>query len=101
MYTFVAIPLPFTGVWTGSAVAAFLGLPLPKALLAIVAGNVTAGGFITLLTFLFGDKVDLIIYILFGAIALILVGMLVFSLIRRLRKIKREQDAPQENPKNR
>jgi uncharacterized membrane protein len=36
---FVGIPLPGTGVWTGSAAAAFLGLDIKKSLLSIIAGN--------------------------------------------------------------
>ena len=34
VFLFVAIPLPLTGVWTGSAIASIVGLKLPKATLA-------------------------------------------------------------------
>ena len=40
---FVAIPLPGTGAWTGSMVAAFLGMRLGKTLLALALGVFTAG----------------------------------------------------------
>ena len=39
----VAIPLPGTGAWTGSLVAAFLDMPLRRAIPSIVAGVVIAG----------------------------------------------------------
>ncbi len=49
---FVAIPLPGTGGWTGALVAAFLDMPLRKALPAILLGILLAGGIMSLLTFL-------------------------------------------------
>ena len=43
LFLLVAIPLPTTGAWTGSAVAAFLKLDFKKAWLIISLGVVTAG----------------------------------------------------------
>lgn len=43
LFIFVAIPLPLTGVWTGSGIAAFLNLNTKKALLAVTLGNLIAG----------------------------------------------------------
>ena len=39
----VAIPLPGTGAWTGSLVAAFLDMPLRKAIPSIIVGVLIAG----------------------------------------------------------
>lgn len=47
---FVAIPLPGTGAWTGSLAAAFLDMPLRRAIPSIVAGVLIAGVTITILT---------------------------------------------------
>ena len=47
---FVAIPLPGTGAWTGALAAAFLDMPLRKALPSIFLGVVTAGLIMTLAT---------------------------------------------------
>lgn len=47
---FVAIPLPTTGVWTGSAVAAFLGLDFKKSMLCILAGAFLSATVITLIS---------------------------------------------------
>ena len=43
LFIFVAIPLPTTGVWTGSMIAGTLDLPMRKALPVIVLGNTIAG----------------------------------------------------------
>ena len=45
----VAIPLPGTGAWTGSLAAAFLDMPLRRAIPSIIAGVLIAGLFIGLL----------------------------------------------------
>ena len=42
LYIFVALPLPGTGVWTGSAIATLFNMPRGKAAAAILLGNVTA-----------------------------------------------------------
>ena len=42
LFIFVAIPLPGTGVWTGSILAGMLNLRIKYSLPAIVAGNIVA-----------------------------------------------------------
>ena len=51
LFLFVAIPLPGTGAWTGSLVAAFLDIRLKDAILPIVLGVLTAGILIMMLTY--------------------------------------------------
>lgn len=48
---FVAIPLPGTGGWTGALVAAFLDMPLRRAIPALVLGVLIAGFLILGLTY--------------------------------------------------
>ncbi|MCG8484423.1 MAG: small multi-drug export protein [Clostridia bacterium] len=42
LFIFVAIPLPTTGVWTGSAIAALFNMRIRNALIAIFLGNCCA-----------------------------------------------------------
>ncbi len=42
LYIFVALPLPGTGVWTGSAIATLFEMPRGKSAAVILLGNVTA-----------------------------------------------------------
>jgi uncharacterized membrane protein len=44
---FVAIPLPVTGAWTGSAAAFLFGIPFRKAFPIILLGVMIAGGLVT------------------------------------------------------
>jgi uncharacterized membrane protein len=50
---FVAIPLPTTGLWTGSASAAFLGLDFKKSFLCIALGGIISAIAITIMSLLF------------------------------------------------
>lgn len=50
LFLFVGIPLPGTGAWTGALAAAFLDMPLRKAMPPIIAGVVLAGCIMTGLT---------------------------------------------------
>ena len=81
LFLFVAVPFPVTGVWTGTAIAVFLGMKFKETFLPIALGNLVAGGIITLLTFLFGAYVDYIIYTLF-AIAIIMLVVFIVKVIK-------------------
>ena len=50
LLAFVGIPLPGTGVWTGSLIAVFLGLPFRLALPTLFLGNLIAALAVLLLT---------------------------------------------------
>ncbi|NLW51803.1 MAG: small multi-drug export protein [Tissierellia bacterium] len=43
LWLFVAIPLPGTGIWTGSLLSHLLGMKKIPSLIAVVLGNLTAG----------------------------------------------------------
>lgn len=43
LFLFVALPLPTTGAWTGSLIAALLGLDKKKSCVAAILGVLTAG----------------------------------------------------------
>lgn len=49
---FVGIPLPVTGVWTGSLLSVLLGIPPARALSAMCGGLLVAAGLISLLSWL-------------------------------------------------
>lgn len=81
LFIFVAVPFPVTGVWTGTAIAVFLGLKFKESVLPIAVGNLIAGGLITLLTFLVGEYVDVIIYALF-VIAIVMLVLFIIKIVK-------------------
>jgi uncharacterized membrane protein len=55
LFIFIAIPLPFTGAWTGSLIAYLFNLKFSKSLITIFFGLLTAAGIMIALTLLFGN----------------------------------------------
>lgn len=51
LFLFVAIPLPGTGAWTGTLAASILNLNFKKTIIAIMAGVLTAGLIMLLISF--------------------------------------------------
>lgn len=47
---FVMLPIPGTGVWTGTVIASLLGMAKKKALCTIILGNFIAGLFVYLIS---------------------------------------------------
>ncbi|MBO4216935.1 MAG: small multi-drug export protein [Clostridia bacterium] len=58
LFLLVAIPLPGTGAWTGSLVAAVLGMKYWKSFFAIVLGVITAGIVVLLISYGFAALVS-------------------------------------------
>lgn len=86
VFLFVAIPLPMTGVWTGTAIAVFLGLKLKEAVLPVILGNAVAGLIISALSELFLAVWDIaaLDYVLWGLFAIALI-VLVITVIKTLK----------------
>ena len=87
LFIFVAVPFPVTGVWTGTAIAVFLGLKFRESVLPIAGGNLITGIIITLLTWLFKAYVDVIIYVLF-AIAIVMLIVFIAKIFLAKPKAK-------------
>lgn len=90
VFVFVAIPLPLTGVWTGSAVASIVKLPYGKAVASVVAGNLVASLIILLLCRFFNAYINYIILAL-AIIAIVVVLALIIKVI--VHKPKTEETA--------
>ena len=76
LFMFVAIPLPFTGAWTGALIAYLFDLNFIKSLITIFIGLVAAATFMTFLTL---TGVDIMIIIL-GIIILAII-MTIFAIL--------------------
>lgn len=50
LITFVGIPLPTTGLWTGTAAAAFMGLDFKKSMVCVFLGGIISAILITVLS---------------------------------------------------
>lgn len=79
VFIFVAIPLPMTGIWTGTAIAVFLGLKFKEAILPALIGNLVAGLIISVLAEVCLSiwTIAVLDYILYGLFALAIILLIV------------------------
>ncbi len=96
VFIFVAIPLPMTGIWTGTAIAVFLGLKFKDAILPVVLGNAVAGIIISLLAELCIAlwSLEVLDYILYGlfALALVLLAIVIIKIAKSKPKQEQEKE---------
>lgn len=81
--SFVAIPLPLTGVWTGSLIAGFSNLSVWKSVLAIVIGALISCGIMTLLCIYLSNSIGIILIV---SLCLIIAFLAVDLLITIFKK---------------
>lgn len=83
VFIFVAIPLPMTGIWTGTAIAVFLNLKFKDSILPVILGNLVAGLIISLLAecCLAIGSIEMLDYILYALFALAIL-LLIFFIIK-------------------
>lgn len=92
VFLFVAIPLPLTGVWTGTAVAVFLGLGFWKSLAAVAVGNISSGLIMTGLSLLFKENLDLFLTIFMALVLGVLVINIIYLVVKNHLKKKKSQN---------
>ena len=95
VFIFIAIPLPMTGVWTGTAIAVFLGLKFKEVVLPALLGNLVAGLIISVLAEICLavwtiEALDYILYALF-ALAVILLVVVIVKIAKKKPKGNEEE----------
>ncbi|MDE5618060.1 MAG: small multi-drug export protein [Clostridia bacterium] len=82
IFCFVALPLPMTGVWSGSVIAAFSGLSFAKSIAAVLSGNLCAAALLTLICTYFNDYTAQIL----NAIMIVTLSMLIIVVLKGFAK---------------
>lgn len=83
VFIFVAIPLPLTGVWTGTCVAVFIGLDYVSTCISVIGGNIIAGLLITLILQFFPVLNSYLFYIFIVLVLLVIVYELIKHIIKK------------------
>lgn len=91
VFIFVAVPLPLTGVWTGTCIAVFIGLDYISTCLTVIGGNVVAGLLITLILEFFPWLNDWLFYIFLILIVVVIVFEIVKHFIGKHKAQKETQ----------
>ena len=90
---FVAVPIPLTGVWTGTCIAVCVGLKPYQTISAVLIGNFIASTLVSLLSKLIGH--ELLLAIMVGIIVLVIITFII-KLIIKIVKNKREKTSEKE-----
>lgn len=80
VFSFVAIPLPLTGVWTGTCVAVAIGLNFWQTCLSCILGNMVAGLIIVTVCSVFPEFTT----ILFLIFLLVIIVFILYSILKRI-----------------
>lgn len=91
IFMFVAIPLPLTGVWTGTCVAVFVGLDYISTCLTVIAGNIVAGFLITLILEFFPWLNDWLFYIFLVLIVVVVIFEVIKYFVNKNKAQKETQ----------
>ena len=94
VFVFVAIPLPLTGVWTGTCVALFIGLSKKDTMLSVILGNMVAGLIMLVISYFFADNTMIVLWFF---LALVAVFAAFFAVKAIVKKIKDKKKKPQNN----
>lgn len=91
VFLFVAIPLPLTGVWTGTAIAVFLNMKFRHALPSVLLGNLVAASIILALSVFLSAYIDVILNAFLIIVVVVLLTWIVKLVIKTRKNAKREQ----------
>ncbi len=81
--TFVAIPLPMTGVWSGSIIAGFTSLKIWQSFIGICLGSAVACSIILIICLFFENSTLQILLFSLCLLAIFVIVELISSLIRK------------------
>lgn len=93
VFAFVSVPLPLTGVWTGTCVAVAVGLNFWQTVLSVVLGNIVAGVIITTICAIFPQFTT----ILFLIVLAFVVAIVIYSVIKFALSNKKDNQTKTED----
>lgn len=83
LFGFVAIPLPLTGVWSGSLIAGLSSLSIFESFTSIALGSMVSCSIILLICMVFSNSV---IYFLIASLIILLIYIVIEIIVSRRRK---------------
>ena len=80
---FVAIPLPLTGVWTGTCLALFLGLSKKDTIISVLSGNLVAGVIMMVISYFFADNTMIVLLAFLALVVLFVLVLMIRGIIQK------------------
>ncbi len=97
VFTFVAIPIPLTGVWTGTCIALFIGLSKKDTMLSVILGNMVAGLIMMVISYFFAENTMIVLWIFLALVVVFAIVLGLKALIKKLASKKRKDDIVDED----
>lgn len=89
VFMFVSIPLPLTGVWTGTCIALFIGMNKKDTMTSVILGNLIAGIIMTIISYFFVDNTMIVFLVFFALVALFILFFVAKSIIIKIKNKKK------------
>ena len=89
VFLFVAVPIPLTGVWTGTVIALFIGMTKLEIITSVISGNIVAGVIMMVLSYCFAENTIIVLWVFLGLVALFALAALVRKLVKKLKNKKK------------
>lgn len=86
VFAFVAIPLPLTGVWTGTCIGVAIGLKFWQTVVSVILGNIVAGMLIMFVCSAFPQFTDIIFFVVLGIVFILLIVAMTKTLLAKSRR---------------
>ena len=83
LFFFVAVPLPLTGVYTGTCIGVMLGFNFWQNCAIVISGNLCAGLIMTFVCSIFPEFTNIILYVFLGLVVVFAIFGLIKGLIAR------------------
>ena len=96
VFAFVAIPLPLTGVWTGTCIALFVGLNKRDTMISVILGNLVAGIIMMVISYFFADNTMIVLLVFLALVAVFILFFAVRSVVKKVRDRKTKIDVIDE-----
>ncbi|MGN1208267.1 MAG: small multi-drug export protein, partial [Christensenellales bacterium] len=92
VFCFVALPVPGTGTYTGTALAILLGLNPLISIACVTLGNIVAGVIIMTICTIFPQFSTILFYIFIALILMLLIYKLIVHFVNKKNEQKNEQN---------
>lgn len=92
VFVFVAIPLPLTGVWTGTCIALFVGLNKRDTMSSVILGNLIAGIIMMIISYFFADNTMIVLWIFLALVGVFILFFAIRALVKKLLKKKENKN---------
>lgn len=88
VFAFVSIPLPLTGVWTGTCIALFIGMNKKDTMTSVILGNLVAGILMTIISYFFADNTMIVLLVFLALVALFILYFVLRAIVRKIKSKK-------------